>query len=287
MCQKEDNLQKDNDLNKILPQIRRVIRDADQKDEHSNEPNYRKDSCTRVKFAKEADHHNVDCQPEDKHEEKYRQDSCSRLQLRKEAKHQNVDCQQEQKFSPQDRKQQDACLSTCQKREVEMMAKVSDTQPMDCQYPTEHRMVRPLITYNGLTDIRYTTDKDKVIHESGVGVQYRLINVVPEIEAPWCKRNGLQDYWMEDPKYARKSVDIYSTPYPCCQHPMRTNRSAAPAQPQQPQPQPQGWDCCKGKSNGPQANCNDKRNGKGRFRDIAPVMPREQEFDWKENCNIK
>lgn len=65
-----------------------------------------------------------------------------------------------------------------------------ETESMHCHYPTEERMVKPLITHNGLTDIRYTTDKNKAIYESGVGVQYKLINVTPEVN--YCK--SLQNF---------------------------------------------------------------------------------------------
>ncbi|KAI5745169.1 hypothetical protein M8J76_008854 [Diaphorina citri] len=174
-----------------------------------------------------------------------------------------------------------------------------ETESMHCHYPTEERMVKPLITHNGLTDIRYTTDKNKAIYESGVGVQYKLINVTPEIEAPWCKRNGLQDYWMEDPKYARKGMDNYSTPYPCCKYQSWPyNKKFQPDRsPRKNVVEQQGWDCCVNGSDRrgaqePQmkykaGNCEQvARCKKNRHRDIAPVQPREHEFDWK-NCNFK
>lgn len=187
---------------------------------------------------------------------------------------------------------QHPCLGQTKQRSAPSTA---DTVSLNCHYPTEERMVKPLITYSGMTEIRYTTDANKAMFESGSGLEYKLIHVKPTLEAPWCKRNGIQDYWMEDPKYSRKSTEIYSTPYPCCEY------SCTPVV-KKPNPprrrnliERKGWECCQG--NVPAydhmrmkvaQNCEESaRCHRVRARDIAPTQPRHNDFDWKRHCDIK
>uniref|UniRef100_A0A8D9FGS1 Uncharacterized protein n=1 Tax=Cacopsylla melanoneura TaxID=428564 RepID=A0A8D9FGS1_9HEMI len=191
-----------------------------------------------------------------------------------------------------------ACVEACKdrvRRDDQENCEVNiPTESLHCHYPTEERMIRPLITYSGITEIRYTTDPKKAAFESGLGIEYRLITVKPTVEAPWCKRNGIQDYWREDPKYSRQSMDIYSTPYPCCDYTREPIRVAQPCRPTfQNSVERKGWECCGGTTTnmGPRGP---PRNGLGcaemvvqdprinRARDLVPQEPRH--FDRNGQC---
>ncbi|KAL1458254.1 hypothetical protein WDU94_008416 [Cyamophila willieti] len=193
------------------------------------------------------------------------------------------------------------CVKACKDRvrRDEHQDNCVDNRPrltLDCHYPTEERMIKPLITYSGITEIRYTTDPKKAANESGLGIEYRLIHVNPTTEAPWCKRNGIQDYWKEDPKYRGKSMNIYSTPYPCCDYtrdPVRTTQQRQPTF--ENAVERRGWECCTGTKTGPRGppiqrnglmGCTEMgaQNQRTRAKDIVPQEPRQ--YNWKGQCSL-
>ncbi|KAL1463602.1 hypothetical protein WDU94_015342 [Cyamophila willieti] len=131
-----------------------------------------------------------------------------------------------------------------------------------------------------------------------------------KVESPWCKRNGLQDRWNEDPKYRRKRMDIYSTPYPCCEfqswpYDQQSHPAGLMAFNQKNDQYKREEDCCRELSGRPTMKSSQREEyvqiadcektslchtqaypsaAIRRPRDIVPVHPREHV---KPNCQFK